>query len=146
MGHARNKTVDYYRNIDMVSSILDEEFKIQYHYNNKSYILMTCSSRFDQAIEYILSYNTPIVESNVLFAYSRSPEGIVKDITELVKMYEGPSADFNHSNSFFILANQISEHDVYILTKDQNMLKFEDSDIIYLVNPSLNITEYFNTP
>ena len=140
MGNKINKTLDYYRN-KKVTSIFEEDLKIDYSSFGRTFSINCESSSYNKALEYIKKRPNPFYKKKILLACELHTNGEVKDITEHVLSIAGPDCDFYQDCGFKeVLCKDITNYPLYIITDSLLAYKFEmDDKIEFIWTPMIDI-------
>jgi hypothetical protein len=129
MGHKHLKTVDYYRN-KKLTSVLDEEFTINYKSFGIDYKLRCNNENYKEAIHYIKKNPNPFYTRKMLYAFEKLENGLIFDLTKKALMFAGPDCDFYRKTDFPVKSCFISKNLLYIITDDLRILNFIGEELV----------------
>jgi len=130
MGHEHDKTIDYYRNIPIITPI-DELFKIFYMSGPSIEHVLLCSTEtYTDGLKYVNSFykSTPL-DRKILSCYEDDGSE-VRDIKDKMLKYFGPLNDFYCGTEFEIKVSDISEHKIIVVMDNLDVYSFKDEDLI----------------
>ena len=133
MGYEYDKTIDYYRNLPLLTP-LDEEFIVNFKVGNNDYTINCESETYNEAIKYIKSFRN-FTKNCILSAYEDT--GVeVTDITQKVLRYSGPYCNFYSGTNFEVKCSDITDYSLCIISDELNVFTFKRGDVINLERPS----------
>lgn len=145
MGNYFDKTIEYYTG-RLSPSGLDDHHSIEYVYKNKSYIVV-CENEdsYREALIYISKSNFKDYKDREFTAFE-DQGGLYKNITSLVRSYQGPNGDFYDGTGFPVKKHYITDNKLYIVDEEFNFYIFDDDEdhVTLHYSNSKNIPSLFN--
>jgi hypothetical protein len=139
MGYEYDKTIDYYRNLPLVTPI-DEDFIVNFKVNSNDYTINCNSETYEEALKYIKSFKNLSV-NYILSAYEDNGENVT-DITQKVLKYSGPYCDFYSGTDFEVKCSDITDNSLCIITDDLYVFTFRGDVIVNLSKALCSIRRY----
>lgn len=135
MGHRYDKTIDYYRNVNIVSPI-DETFIVRYKVNSNEYIIHCNSETYNDALVYIKQSKISHTENHCILSAYEDNISSVRDITDSIIKHSGPLGDFYKDTIFEVKCSDITENSLTIISTNLNIYNFKGDEKVSLDIPS----------
>lgn len=143
MGHHFDKTIQYYTG-RIIPSPADEHYSVEYVYHGQNYIIV-CEDEgsYKEALNYIGKSEYTERCDVIIAAFEKDNEGY-KNITDLVKKFQGPEKNFYEGTGFSVKKHCITDNVLYIVDKEFKMYMFQgdDDDLILDSSKSKSMSKF----
>lgn len=127
MGNYFDETMLYYMGM-LYPSITDVHHSIEYVYKAQNYILVCDGEEeYKKSLSYINETRFEDTQGGVIAAFEKDGN-VYKNITNLVKKYQGPEKNFYVNTDFTVKKHYITDNVLYIVDDMFNVYKFVDCD------------------